>query len=186
MAEVWAARVEGPQGFVKSLALKFILETFRGDPELERLFVNEARVAAQLQHANLVGVFDFDRVSDDESGGPGRYYIAMERIEGHDLRRLLQVARHNGVRLSPPIALTAASILRAAGSTMRSAASVGTMPAPERTSSGSPDSSRSRLSAADTAGWYMPSRMAARDTLRSVNTVCNTLIKWRSILSKSA
>lgn len=105
MAEVWAARVEGPQGFVKSLALKFILETFRGDAELERLFVNEARVAAQLQHANLVGVFDFDKVSDDESGGPGRYYIAMERIEGHDLRRLLQVARHNGHRLSPAIAL---------------------------------------------------------------------------------
>ena len=65
MAEVWAGRVEGPQGFTKPLALKFILESFAGDPELERLFVNEARIAAQLQHANLVTVFDFDKV------GPG-------------------------------------------------------------------------------------------------------------------
>ena len=60
---------------------------------------------------------------------------------------------------------------------MRSPASVGTMPEPERTSSGSPDSSRSRLRAAETAGWYIPNRMAARETLRSVNTVCRTRIR---------
>ena len=90
MAEVWAARVEGPQGFVKSLALKFILETFRGDAELERLFVNEARVAAQLQHANLVGVFDFDKVTDDESGaGP------LLHRDGAD-RRTRSAARASG------------------------------------------------------------------------------------------
>lgn len=69
---------------------------------------------------------------------------------------------------------------------MRNAASVGTIPEPERTRSGSPARSRSRLSDADTCGWCMPSRTAARETLRSVNTVCKTLIKWRSILSKSA
>ena len=111
MAEVWAARVEGPGGFVKSLALKFILESFAGDPELERLFLNEARVAAQLQHANLVGVFDFDKVTDVESGGAGRYYIAMERVDGHDLRRVLQVARHTGHHLSPAVALFVAGEL---------------------------------------------------------------------------
>ena len=89
MAEVWAARVEGPRGFVKPLALKFMLESFAGDPELERLFVNEARVAAQLQHANIVSIFDFDKVSPADGGGlQGRYYIAMERVEGRDLRQL--------------------------------------------------------------------------------------------------
>jgi hypothetical protein len=72
---------------------------------------------------------------------------------------------------------SAARRMLAAGSTMRRAASVGSMPAPERTSSGSPERSRSRLSALDTAGWCMPSRMAALDTLRSVNTVCNTLMR---------
>ncbi|MEP6654048.1 MAG: serine/threonine-protein kinase [Myxococcales bacterium] len=105
MAEVWSARAEGPGGFVKSLALKFIADSFTGDADLERLFVNEARVAAQLQHANLVSVFDFDKWADPESGEPGRYYIAMERVEGQDLRRVLQVARHQGQRLSPALAL---------------------------------------------------------------------------------
>lgn len=103
MAEVWAARVEGPRGFVKSLALKFILDSFAGDSDLERLFVNEARLAAQLQHANLVSVFDFDKISD--ASGQARYYIAMERIEGHDLRRVLQNLAKRGRRLPPEIAL---------------------------------------------------------------------------------
>jgi serine/threonine-protein kinase len=108
MAEVWAARVEGPQGFVKSVALKFVMDS--GDPEMERLFVNEARVAAGLQHPNLVTVFDFDRVAasslepEDGPGGVGRSYIAMERIEGHDLRRVLRVCRERGLRF--PVSLS--------------------------------------------------------------------------------
>jgi hypothetical protein len=114
MAEVWAGQVEGPAGFVKPLALKFILETFAGDPELERLFVNEARLAAQLQHANLVAVFDFDKLHE---GPPGatveRYYIAMERVEGRDLRRVEQAAAQKGRRIPPPLALhIAAEVLK--------------------------------------------------------------------------
>ncbi|MES1204820.1 MAG: serine/threonine-protein kinase, partial [Pseudomonadota bacterium] len=105
MAEVWAARVEGPDGFVKSLALKFILESFAGDGELERLFVNEARVAARLAHANLVGVFDFDRVADPQRGGLMRHYIAMEKVDGYDLRRVLQAARQKKQVVPPAIAL---------------------------------------------------------------------------------
>ena len=82
------------------MALKFILESFSGDPELERLFVNEARIAAQLQHANLVAVFDFDKVAaDPERGHAGRYYIAMEHVEGHDARRVVEAAKHAGYRL---------------------------------------------------------------------------------------
>ena len=91
MAEVWAAHVEGPEGFVKPLALKFVVDS--GDPEMDRLFVNEARLAAQLQHPNLVTVFDFDRIVDaTDFGSPGRYYIAMERVDGLDLRRVLQAS----------------------------------------------------------------------------------------------
>lgn len=105
MAEVWSARVEGPEGFVKSFALKFVLESFRGDSELERLFVNEARVAAQLQHANLVSVFDFDKIEDPGDAGSGRYYIAMERVDGHDLRRVGQDAHRRGQRLPTAVML---------------------------------------------------------------------------------
>ena len=106
MAEVWAARAEGPEGFVKPVALKFILESFSGDPELEKLFVKEARTAAQLQHANLVTVFDFDKVvTDPERGGSGRYYIAMEHVEGHDARRVVEAAKHAGHAFPPALAL---------------------------------------------------------------------------------
>ena len=106
MAEVWAARAEGPEGFVKPVALKFILESFSGDPELEKLFVKEARTAAQLQHANLVTVFDFDKVvTDPERGGGGRYYIAMEHVEGYDARRVVEAAKHAGHVFPPALAL---------------------------------------------------------------------------------
>jgi serine/threonine-protein kinase len=105
MAEVWAAHVEGREGFVKPVALKFILESFSGDPELERLFVNEARIAARLQHANLVAVFDFDQVPPGEGPGAGRYYIAMERIDGHDLRRIAEAARAAGYLFPVPIVM---------------------------------------------------------------------------------
>lgn len=106
MAEVWSGHVEGPQGFVKPLALKFILDAFTGDSELERLFVNEARVAAQMQHANLVTVFDFGTVEEENRAGPmGRYYIAMERVDGRDLRRVLQGLAQRRRRLPVSIAL---------------------------------------------------------------------------------
>ncbi len=115
MAEVWAAHAEGLQGFVKPVALKFILESFSGDPELERLFVNEARIAARLQHANLVTVFDFDKVAaDQERGLAGRYYIAMERVEGQDLRRLADAARRAGYVFPVGVALyVAGEVLKA-------------------------------------------------------------------------
>jgi serine/threonine protein kinase len=106
MAEVWAARAEGPEGFIKPVALKFILESFSGDPELEQLFVKEARIAAQLQHANLVAVFDFDKVIlDPLSSAPARYYIAMEHVEGHDARRVAEAAKHAGYLFPVPVAL---------------------------------------------------------------------------------
>jgi serine/threonine-protein kinase len=115
MAEVWAAHAEGREGFVKPVALKFMLESFSGDPELERLFVNEARIAARLQHANLVTVFDFDKVTaDEERGIAGRYYIAMERVEGQDLRRLLESARTAGYVFPVSLALyVAGEVLKA-------------------------------------------------------------------------
>ncbi|MDB4980596.1 MAG: serine/threonine protein kinase, partial [Myxococcales bacterium] len=106
MAEVWAAHVEGLQGFVKPVALKFILESFSGDPDLERLFVNEARIAARLQHANLVAVFDFDKIDSNQVRGlAGRYYIAMERVEGPDLRRISTAAHDAGYVFPVSLAL---------------------------------------------------------------------------------
>jgi hypothetical protein len=79
-------------------------------------------------------------------------------------------------RAREPNRRSASCSTRVAGSTSASAASVGIMPLPARTSSGSPVSARSRLSWALTAGWVDASFMAARETLRSVIKVCRTRI----------
>jgi len=99
MAEVFRARLTGRDGFVKEFAIKRILPHLATDENFGRLFVNEARVAARLRHANIVQVFDFG----DVAGSP---FIAMELIEGRDLRSIqkLLAARHERM----PINLTSA------------------------------------------------------------------------------
>ncbi len=82
MAEVYTARYAGTKGFVKQLAVKRILSRYSENREFIRLFIHEAKLAAKLHHANIVQIYDFDRVD-------GTYYIAMELISGVDLRRLL-------------------------------------------------------------------------------------------------
>ncbi len=89
MAEVFRAFVRGREGFVKEVCIKRILPHFSDDAEFVEMFVAEARVAAQLHHANIVQIFDFDVVD-------GQYYIAMELVDGVDLRRILHRARAAG------------------------------------------------------------------------------------------
>ena len=59
MAEVFAARHFGAEGFVKSVAIKRILPNYCEDPEFVRLFINEATLAAELRHANIVQIHDW-------------------------------------------------------------------------------------------------------------------------------
>jgi serine/threonine protein kinase len=105
MAEVWAARAEGPRDFVKPVALKFILPSFSRAADYGALFFNEAKVAAQLHHANLVSVIDFDEITSNGSAGEGRYFIAMERVEGRDLAAVLHALDVRGERLPEDLVL---------------------------------------------------------------------------------
>jgi eukaryotic-like serine/threonine-protein kinase len=81
MAEVFLARADGPMGFQKRCVVKRILPHFSDDPSFVQMFLTEARLAAELNHPNLVQVFDFGQVD-------GQYFIAMEYIEGPNLRNL--------------------------------------------------------------------------------------------------
>lgn len=83
MAEIYLARAEGAEGFAKPVVIKRILPDQAQDPDSVALFVEEARLAARLNHANITQIFDFD---EDEAGG---YYMAMEYVHGHDLREVL-------------------------------------------------------------------------------------------------
>jgi tRNA A-37 threonylcarbamoyl transferase component Bud32 len=105
MAEVYRARAVGPEGFEKDVCLKRILPQFARDAELVEMFKNEARLAAKLQHANIVQIFDFGEED-------GAYYLAMELVEGRDLRGWLEAARR--AREHFPIALAAFVVHEAA------------------------------------------------------------------------
>ena len=85
MAQVHLARREGPAGFRKRVALKRMLPQLAHDRGFERMFLNEARLAASLDHSNLARVLDFGVLG-------GRYFLAMEYVHGHDLRTVMHRA----------------------------------------------------------------------------------------------
>ncbi|MBM4343871.1 MAG: serine/threonine protein kinase [Deltaproteobacteria bacterium] len=93
MAEIFRAKSFGAEGFEKVLVIKRILPHFSEDEGFVTMFKDEARVAAHLTHANVVQVFDFDTVDD-------LFYIAMEYVEGRDLKRVLDVGAKFGKPLS--------------------------------------------------------------------------------------
>lgn len=83
MAEVFEATLVGAEGFSRPVAIKRIQPVLSADQAFGQMFVNEARIASLLHHANIVSVLDFDR--DDEE----RYFLVMELIQGVDLRQLM-------------------------------------------------------------------------------------------------
>lgn len=83
MAELFKAKLIGIKGFEKTLAVKRILPEFSEDDEFIQMFVDEARISSHLHHPNIVQVFDFGAVDR-------AYYIAMEFIDGPNLKHLLQ------------------------------------------------------------------------------------------------
>ena len=99
MAEIYLARAEGAEGFAKPVVIKRILASRAEDPEHVALFVEEARLAARLSHANLTQIFDFE----EEPGGG--FYMAMEYVHGRDLREVLDRCAYLGRRLGDVRAL---------------------------------------------------------------------------------
>src|SRR5271154_1030907 len=79
MAEVYKVKTVGIAGFEKIQALKRILPNQAREARFIRSFVDEARIAVELAHRNIVQVFDFGKAD-------GELFLAMELIEGRDLR----------------------------------------------------------------------------------------------------
>lgn len=94
MAEVWIARASGPSGFEKQVVVKRILPQLAGDPTVEALFKAEARIAARLDHPNLLQVFDFGQEAD------GSLVLVMELVDGASLRSVVR-AIVGGKKLDP-------------------------------------------------------------------------------------
>ncbi len=79
MAEVFKAKAFGVEGFERLVAVKRILPNIAEDEEFITMFIDEAKIAVQLQHANIAQIFDLGKVEDS-------YFIALEYVHGKDLR----------------------------------------------------------------------------------------------------
>ena len=82
MAEVFKGKTFGVQGFERILAIKRILPNMAEDEEFINMFVDEARIAVQLSHSNIVQIYELGKFNE-------QYYIAMEYVSGRDLRQIL-------------------------------------------------------------------------------------------------
>ena len=102
MAEVYLADQRGPSGFSKHVVLKVILPQLAADRSFVVMFHNEAKLAALLDHPGIVQVFDFGVEGD-------LHYIAMEHVDGVNLRQVIgELARHRR-RMPRPLALHVAA-----------------------------------------------------------------------------
>jgi serine/threonine-protein kinase len=73
MADVYLAQYIGAAGFQRTVVIKRILNV--GDPESIRLFINEAKLAAELTHPNIVQLYELGEIH-------GEFFIAMEYVRG--------------------------------------------------------------------------------------------------------
>ncbi|MBI4817467.1 MAG: serine/threonine protein kinase [Deltaproteobacteria bacterium] len=102
MAEVFLAIQSGLEGFEKYLAIKRIRPHLGDQEAFVRMFLHEARLAAQLQHPNIVQIYDLGRIVDS-------YFIAMEYISGRDMSRVVPKAEKLGIPFPTEYALCIAS-----------------------------------------------------------------------------
>ncbi|MDJ0764804.1 MAG: protein kinase [Myxococcota bacterium] len=89
MAEVFKAKSYGVEGFEKLLVIKRILPNLTSNERFVDMFINEAKIAVSLNHANIVQVFDLGKVADS-------YYIAMEHVHGMDLSTTIKTCQRLG------------------------------------------------------------------------------------------
>src|SRR5437763_5910599 len=95
MGEIFLAK-HGLAGFEKLAVIKKVLPHLAADASFISRFVDEAQVAIKLQHVNIAQVFEVERVGDE-------YFLALEYVEGRDLRRTL--ARLNEKKQRLPVDL---------------------------------------------------------------------------------
>ncbi len=99
MARIYIGRTTGIGSFERHVVLKLITPERANDHTAVQMFLDEARLAASLNHQNVGQVFE---VGEDS----GIHYLAMEYVHGQDLRALLAKAGSQGTRVPLELALT--------------------------------------------------------------------------------
>ncbi len=93
MAELYKAKKSGEEGFEKLLAIKLILPNLSTKEDFITMFIDEAKVAALLNHQNIVQIYDLGKIEDS-------YCIVMEYVRGKDLKNVISRGLKTRKRLS--------------------------------------------------------------------------------------
>src|SRR4051794_23801269 len=104
MATVHRAKKRGIAGFERGVALKRMLPHLADDAEFIHSFVREAKLASLLVHPNIAQIYDFGRVGSV-------YFIAMEHVDGFDVRKMLRYSNRHKDPLPLPVVLSILSEL---------------------------------------------------------------------------
>jgi eukaryotic-like serine/threonine-protein kinase len=96
MATVHFGRLLGEVGFSRTVAIKRLHAQFAKEPDFVSMFIDEARLAARVQHPNVVPTLDVVAMQ-------GELFLVMEYVQGESLSRLLRAVRAQGQRLPPNI-----------------------------------------------------------------------------------
>ena len=102
MAEVHRAKLTGEKGFEKLIVVKKMLPNMVEDDEMVTHFIDEAKLAALLQHDNIIHVYDFGETK-------GSYFIAMEYLFGKDLKSVFDKSTKIELPINLEISLFIAS-----------------------------------------------------------------------------
>ena len=92
MASVWVARQRGKHGFEKLVAIKTILPKFAADIRFQEMFLDEARIASRIEHANVAQILDLGEEHEI-------LYLAMEYVDGDALSKLNRACQKKGIKL---------------------------------------------------------------------------------------
>jgi serine/threonine-protein kinase len=96
MAEVYLARQQGPAGYNKLVVVKRVRPHLANDSDFVGMFVNEARLAAMINHPNVVQIFDLgDQPRPANLGGGTDWFLAMEYLDGRDMLQVGRACRSN-------------------------------------------------------------------------------------------
>ncbi|HVY37698.1 MAG TPA: serine/threonine-protein kinase, partial [Polyangia bacterium] len=104
MAEIFLAVQHGAEGFEKPVVLKRILTQYSADPQFRNMLLDEAHISMSLQHGNIVQVLDLGVAS-------GRYFLALELVDGWDLEKILQRAHAAGLVWPSALALYVVAVV---------------------------------------------------------------------------
>ena len=111
MAEIYRAKTFDSEGRVHLVAVKRVLSHLVEDDDFLQMIVDEAKISALLRHENIAQLYEFAHAQDE-------YFLAMEYVDGKDLRNLIERMKQLGRKLSPAhaawVAMETARALHAA------------------------------------------------------------------------